>query len=166
MARHGFWPPLVIGLVLAAVAGSPLPTQAQVSVNIGVNLPGPPQLVPVPAAPAIAYAPAVDANYFYFDREYYVFSNGVWYVSRGYNGPWAALPPEFVPQPLLQVPVQYYRRPPTAWRQFRREAPPRWETHWGRRWEERRSEGQALPREREEHRGDRRDDRDRRFERR
>ena len=84
-------------------------------VNIGINLPAPPPLVPIPSAPAIEYAPQVDANYFFYGGEYYVFSNGAWYASRGYNGPWVAMRPEFVPRPLLAVPVQYYRRPPRAW---------------------------------------------------
>jgi len=155
-----------VGLALAGIAAPAAVAQAEVRVNVGVNLPGPPRLVPVPAAPAIAYAPSVNANYFFYDREYYVFSNGAWYASRGYNGPWLAVRPEMVPRPLLGVPVQYYRRPPRAWRQDRRENAPRWEAHYGRGWQERRHEGQALPRERrEDRRDDRRDERgDRRHE--
>ena len=148
-----------VGLALVGVVVPPAVARGEVRVNIGINLPGPPQLVPVPAAPAIEYAPAVNGNYFFYDGEYYVFSNGAWYGSRGYNGPWGAVRPEYVPRPLLAVPVQYYRRPPRAWRQYRHENAPRWEAHYGRRWQERRHEGQALPRERrEDGREDRRDD--------
>ena len=141
-----------VGLALAGIVAPSAVARAEVRVNIGVNLPGPPQLVPVPAAPAIEYAPAVNANYFFYDGGYYVFSNGAWYASRGYNGPWATVRPEFVPRPLLGVPVQYYRRPPRAWRQYGSEHAPRWEAHYGRRWQEPRHEGQAFPRERREDR--------------
>ena len=90
-----------------------------------------------------------------------VFSNGQWYASRGYNGPWVALAPEFIPMPLLQVPVRYYRRPPAEWRAWHHDAPPQWAPAWGHRWQERRQGGQAQPRfeQREERRDDRRDER-------
>jgi hypothetical protein len=149
-------PMIMSGFVLATVIGAADPSQAQVSVNIGINLPAPPPLVAIPQSP-IAYAPNVDGNYFFYGRQYYVFVNGVWYVSPGYNGPWTALAPEYVPRPLLAVPLGYYRRPPEAWRQWSREAAPRWEPAWGRRWEERGHEDQAFPRE--ERRGERREER-------
>jgi hypothetical protein len=160
MTTHSVSRRIFMGGALAAIV-APAAAQAQARVNIGINLPAPPQLVAVPAAPAIEYAPNVNANYFVYDGEYYVFSNGAWYASRGYNGPWYAVRPEVVPRPLLGVPVQYYRRPPVAWRRWQRENAPRWEARYGRRWEERRHEGQALPRERrEDRRDDHRDGRD------
>jgi hypothetical protein len=154
---------LFVGGALAALV-APATARGEVRVNIGINLPGPPQLVPVPAAPSIAYAPGVGANYFSYDGEYWVFDSGNWYMSRGYNGPWVVVAPEFVPRPLLGVPVQFYRQPPVAWRRWRREQAPRWQARYGRRWEERRHEGQALPRERGEERRDDhgRDDHERR----
>jgi hypothetical protein len=96
-----------------------------VSVNIGIALPAPPQLVAVPATP-VFYAPAVSANYFFYGGRYYVFTSGVWYASRGHNGPWVVLAPPAVPAPILAVPVKYYRAAPPGWKQWRRDAPPRW----------------------------------------
>ena len=157
MTRDSVSRRIFMGGALAAIV-APAAAQAQVRVNIGVNLPAPPQLVPVPAAPAVEYAPQVAANYFLYDGEYYVFSNGAWYAGRGYNGPWYVVRPDLVPRPLLAVPVQYYRRPPVAWRRWRRENAPRWEARYGRRWQERHHEGQASPRERHEDRRDRGDD--------
>jgi len=78
---------LIGGITSLMLIGVPSLGLAQVSVNIGINLPGPPQLVPVPATP-VMYAPTVGANYFFYGSEYYVFANGGWYVSRGHNGPW------------------------------------------------------------------------------
>ncbi|HYB42374.1 MAG TPA: hypothetical protein VEL75_11425 [Candidatus Methylomirabilis sp.] len=127
---------LTLGVLLStALLGWAGPAGAGVNVNIGINLTGPPQLAAVPATP-VMYAPAVGANYFFYGGQYYVFAKGVWYVSRGYNGPWVALAPEFVPRPMLVVPVAYYRLPPPAWRAWTREMPPRWEARWGRRWVE------------------------------
>ena len=158
MARHRISRQIFAGLLLAAAVGGASAAQAEVRVNIGINVPAPPQLVRVPAAPAVAYAPSVDANYFFFDGQYWVFSNGAWYAGRGYNGPWVTVAPEYVPRPLLAVPVQYYHRPPRAWRQWQHAQAPRWERKWGRRWEERRFEGQASPRDHERGRGRDRDD--------
>lgn len=111
MTEHPLSRRFFMGGALAAIVGPAAVAQAEVRVNIGINLPGPPQLVPVPSAPAIEYAPGVNANYFVYDGEYYVFSNGAWYASRWLQRPWVAVRPEFVPRPLLRIPVQYYRRP-------------------------------------------------------
>ena len=62
---------MLFGLMLF---GLPSLGHAQVSVNIGINLPAPPLLVPVPATP-VMYAPSVGANYFFYASEYYVFAN-------------------------------------------------------------------------------------------
>lgn len=156
---------IVAGFAFVTVLSSAGQSPAQVSVSIGINLPAPPPLVVIPASP-IQYAPSVDANYFFYGGEYFVFVNGGWYGSAGYNGPWVVLAPEFVPHALLLVPVRYYRRPPEAWRAWRHDAPPQWAPAWGRRWEERRrDEGQAQPRferrdeRRDNVRGERREER-------
>jgi len=116
--------------------GSARLADAQVSVNIGINLPGPPRLVAVPATPVVMYAPSVGANYFFYGSRYYVFANDGWFVSPGYNGPWTIVAPEFVPRPILRVPVQYYRVPPPGWKGWQRASAPRWEPRWGQRWAE------------------------------
>ena len=81
---------VLAGFVLGAPVGAPSPGRAGVSVNIGIDLPAPPQLVPVPASP-VMYAPGTPANYFFYGGRYYVFASGVWYASPGYNGPWVAI---------------------------------------------------------------------------
>jgi len=147
---------LICSVTLLALVGYASLSHAQVSVNIGINLPAPPELAPVPST-SVMYAPGVGANYFFYGGEYYVFVNGGWFVSRGYTGPWALIAPEFVPRPILAVPVQYYQVPPSAWRGWRREAAPHWEPQWGQRWEERRPAERVQ--HREEPRGPRREDR-------
>src|SRR3989442_5015872 len=126
-------PRIVLGaVVLAAVMGAAGSAAAQVSVNIGINVPAPPHLVVVPATP-VMYAPAVEANYFFYGRQYYVFTNGGWYVAPRYNGPWVVVAPEFIPRPILAVPVRYYRAPPAEWRHLRREEAPPLGPAWGPR---------------------------------
>ena len=128
--RRGLAVAALMPSFLLATAG-----HAGVSVHIGIDLPGPPELVPVPGT-AVLYAPAVPANYFFYAGQYYAFEAGVWYVGPGYNGPWGVVAPELVPRPILAVPVRYYRVPPPAWHAWRRETPPHWEPQWGRRWVE------------------------------
>jgi len=123
--------------VLGSILALPPLVQAGVSVNIGIDLPAPPALAAVPGTP-VMYAPAVNANYFFYGEQYYAFAGGAWYVSPAYGGPWAVVAPEFVPRPILTVPVRYYRVAPPAWRGWRREAPPHWEARWGRHWTEHR----------------------------
>jgi len=121
------------GLMVVLLMGLVGSGEAAVRVNIGIDLPAPPPLVVVPGTP-VSYAPGGPANYFAYGGRYYVFTNGGWYVGPGYNGPWAVLPPAYVPQPILRVPVRYYHVAPASWNHWRREAPPRWAPAWGQRW--------------------------------
>ncbi len=138
MRAHPFLPLLLLAPAITA--------QAQVGVsvniglphlNIGINVPAMPNLVPVPNCP-VYYAPGMNVNFFFYDGLYWVFKDDNWYASSWYNGPWAAVHPEAVPVFLLQVPVAYYRMPPPYFRGWGRDAPPRWGDHWGRSWEQRR----------------------------
>ncbi|MDD2583019.1 MAG: hypothetical protein PHR66_13605, partial [Desulfuromonadaceae bacterium] len=108
------------------------------SISIGINLPLFPELVRVPGFP-VYYAPRMDANYFFYDGMYWVYMNDNWYASSWYNGPWGIVDPYYVPLYILRIPVRYYRQPPTYFREWQSNAPPRWGQHWGRDWEQRRS---------------------------
>ena len=137
---------LVLGaLLVAAVAG---PVHAQVRVDIGISLPGPPALVVVPGSP-VYYAPRAPANVFFYAHQYWAFAHGGWYLGPTWNGPWAVVAPAYVPAPLLRVPVGYYPVPPPHWKGWRRDGPPRWESPYGRDWREQVHERNW--REREEH---------------
>ena len=129
------------------------PAHAQVHIDIGIHLPAPPRLVVVPEVRAVQYVPAAPANFFFYNGQYWVFVNGGWHVSAGYNGPWAAVAPQFVPRPVLLVPVHYYRVPPGHWKQWNKRHPPRWDNEWGREW--------AAKREWKERKQVRQDERDR-----
>jgi hypothetical protein len=106
-------------------------------VNIGINVPLYPELVPVPGYP-VYYAPRMNSNYFFYDGMYWVYQGDNWYASSWYNGPWGPVAPEAVPLFVLRIPVRYYRQPPAYFGGWRPDAPPRWGEHWGHEWEQRR----------------------------
>ena len=114
------------------------PAHAQVHVDIGIHLPAPPRLVVVPEVRAVQYAPAAPISMFFYGGQYWAFVNGGWRVSAGYDGPWIIVAPQFVPRPILLVPVNYYHVPPGHWKQWNKHQPPRWGNEWGREWSEKR----------------------------
>src|ERR1700737_1967258 len=100
------------GLIVLWMLCSITSAAAQVSVgiefpgvNIGINLPAYPQLVPVPGYP-VYYAPQMNSNYFFYDGMYWVYQRDNWYASTWYNGPWDLVSPEEVPLFVLRVPVR------------------------------------------------------------
>ncbi len=107
-------------------------------VSIGINVPSYPNLIRVPGYP-VYYSPTMNSNYFFYDGMYWVFQDDNWYASSWYNGPWNTVDQYEVPLFVLRIPVQYYRRPPTYFRGWQRNAAPRWGDHWGRDWEQQRN---------------------------
>ncbi len=129
------------GLILVLLAFVLVaPAHAQVHVDIGIRLPAPPSLIIVPQVPTVQYvpAPAAPANLFFYNGQYWAFANGGWHVSVGYNGPWVVVGPQFVPRPVLLVPVQYYHVPPGHWKKWERKHPPQWREDWGPEWADKR----------------------------
>jgi hypothetical protein len=130
--------------LLGALFLSTTPAIAQVSigiglpgVSIGVNFPVYPQLTRIPGYP-VYYAPQADSNYFFYDGMYWVYQEDNWYASSWYNGPWEFVGPQAVPLYVLRIPVRYYRAPPAYFRGWQRDAPPRWDDHWGNDWAQQR----------------------------
>lgn len=126
-----------VAVFIAMLMASLLPAHAEVSINIGINMPTYPDLVLVPGYP-VYYNPYAESNYFFYDGEYWVYENDNWYSSPWYNGPWEYVEPNYVPLFVLRVPVRYYRRPPPYFRGWVVSAPPRWGDHWGRNWQQQR----------------------------
>lgn len=126
--RYGL---LALSLLLGGIA------TADARVGVSLHLSVLPELVPVPDYP-VYYAPAISANFFFYDGAYWLYEEGHWYTSDWYNGPWAHVDPLFVPDFILRVPVRYYRAPPPVFRLWVVHAPPRWGHYWGHAWERRR----------------------------
>lgn len=129
---------VVASILVAAAAGllGAIPAQAD-NVSIGINIgspppppppiivASPPQLVVVPGTP-VFYAPGLNVNFFFHKGRYYTFHNNSWFVAGTHNGPWTFVAVEHVPQPILVVPVQYYKVPPGHWKKG---GPPPWAGH-------------------------------------
>jgi len=106
----------VMTVVFAGAALCALAAQAQVSVNINVGPPpvifhSPPRVVAVPRTP-VYYVPDTTYNVFVHDRTYWSFHDGAWFHATSHGGPWAYVPVERVPGPVLAVPVKYYKVKP------------------------------------------------------
>jgi hypothetical protein len=140
-------------IALSILAFSAAPAHSQVSVgftapglSIGINVPVYPPLVPVPGYP-VYYAPGLNLNYFFYDGLFWVYQADNWYASSWYNGPWQVVRPFDVPAYVLRIPIRYYRQPPVYFRGWRADAPPRWDEHWGRDWQQRRGDWQHQRRQ-------------------
>jgi hypothetical protein len=128
--------PLALSLMFSPVIAA----HAQISVaiglpgvNIGIDMPSYPQMVQVPGYP-VYYDPGARSNYFFYDGAYWVYQRDNWYASTWYNGPWQEVSPGYVPLFVLRIPVRYYRQPPSYFRGWSADAPPRWGDHWGQGW--------------------------------
>jgi hypothetical protein len=133
---------LVLGVLMSPLASAATQVSIGIAVpgvSIGINLPAYPRLVRVPNYP-VYYAPELQANFFFYDGMYWVYQGDNWYASSWYNGPWGLVEPYAVPVYILRVPVRYYRRPPAYFHGWQHDAPPRWGDHWGRDWEQQRSD--------------------------
>jgi hypothetical protein len=143
--KHGrYWG---IGILAACtLLGANTAALGQVSVGVGVAVPGfrlgidipaYPDLVPIPGYP-VYYAPRLGVNLFFYDGQYWLFAEDNWYYSSWYDGPWYLAQPAFVPDFILRIPIFYYRRPPPYFLRWNRQGPPHWGERWGRAWEQRR----------------------------
>lgn len=125
---------LVSILVTAAFACAP--AFAQASVSIAVDVIQYPVMQRIPGYP-VYYAPHLHANYFFYDGLYWVYTDGEWYASPWYDGPWDLVAIDSVPLFVLRVPVRYYAAPPVMFSSWVMSAPPRWDTVWGPGWSRR-----------------------------
>ncbi len=126
---------VVLGLLLSPLSEADIQVGLGFpGVNIGINLPSYPYLVPIPGYP-VYYAPQVQANFFFYDGLYWVYQYDTWYAANWYNGPWWPVNPDQVPLYILRVPVQYYLQPPSYFLGWQPYAAPHWGERFGRDWE-------------------------------
>jgi len=104
---------LLVSLVWATGAA------AQVTVNVNLGPPPPPivvaaapPLVVVSPVPVVQYAPSLQVDLFFHERQWYYPHGGYWYVGPSYRGPWTPIAFAKLPAPIVAVPVKYYKIPP------------------------------------------------------
>jgi hypothetical protein len=136
--------------------GYPSRTPAEVSINVGINLPPPPPFA-IPAPPPmfvipgtyIYFAPEVEADIFFYQGYWYRPNQGHWYRSGSYNGKWVYIAPKRVPRVFLSLPPDFRRLPPgyrhipygdvkKNWKRWEKDK--YWERHGGREWHGERGE--------------------------
>lgn len=109
----------------------------EMRLGIELGLSGYPEMEVMPGYP-VYYAPQLEANYYFYDGSYWLFQDENWYRSSWYDGPWELVDPEDVPDAILNIPVQYYPRPPMFFFGWLSYEVPHWGEHWGHDWERRR----------------------------
>jgi hypothetical protein len=113
---------LQVVIALAVLAAVPAAAQVSMSINVGppIIFPAPPRVVVIPQSP-VTYVPDTTYNVFVYGGRYYSFHEGAWFMAPSHGGPWAFVPVEQVPRPVIGVPVRYYKVPPGHARRGERE---------------------------------------------
>jgi hypothetical protein len=103
---------MVFGLLCVPAGGD-----AEVNVNIGINVPpvvafpGPPAVLLIPGTYAY-FVPDVEVDIFFYHGYWYRPHKGYWFRSANYNGPWGHIVTTSVPRVVVQVPPDFRRVPP------------------------------------------------------
>lgn len=91
---------------------------ADVDVQVGINVPLPPLVLPAPPAVILIpgtyayFAPDVDVDIIFFHGYWYRPYGRVWYRAGDYNGPWVTIDIDRVPGVLIKLPPDFRRVPP------------------------------------------------------
>jgi len=104
----------VIGGLLLVLTGAAVQSEAQVSVNIGVNIPAyrfdaPPEVVVIPGT-YVYMVPGIDVDVLFYQGYWWRPYEGRWYRSRTYKGSWSYVPSGRIPSGLRQLPQDYHQR--------------------------------------------------------
>jgi hypothetical protein len=107
---------LIVGYVAAREAAAE--TYLGFSIGIG-GAPPPPRLV-VASAPQLGVVPGTAVqvvgntgyDVFAYRSSFYCFSSGFWYRATSHDGPFMVVDVRSVPQPILVVPAEHWKRHP------------------------------------------------------
>jgi len=146
IAFLGIW---VVGMMLVICLGHPSRATAEVNINVGINVPPPPLVIPAPPPVFVIprtyvyFAPQVEVDIFFYQGYWYRPYRGHWYRSAIYNGKWVYIVPERVPRVLINLPPDFRRVPPghrhipygnvkKNWKTWEKDK--YWEKHGGKEW--------------------------------
>jgi hypothetical protein len=107
--------PILLGVMFLALTGYSDRSFAEVNIDIGINIPGPPPPVVIHRPPRVVvipktyvyYPPDVELDIFFYHGHWYRPHHGHWYWARAYNGPWVYVAAHDVPGVLFGLPSDY-----------------------------------------------------------
>ena len=82
---------------------APVHAETNVNVNLGILAP---EMAVIPRS-NVYFAPGVSVDLFFYDNRWWNRRGDRWYRGSGYNGPWVAVGPRYVPAPVYRVPADY-----------------------------------------------------------
>ena len=102
---------LVIGALLLVLTDAATQSEAEVNVNVGINLPAirfaaPPDVVVIPGT-YVYMVPDIDVDILFFQGYWWRPYEGRWYRSRDYKGSWRYVAPASIPRGLRALPQDY-----------------------------------------------------------
>lgn len=109
---------LFLGTILLICTGYPSRGDADVNINIGINVPPPAYVISAPPAVALIpgtyvyFIPGIEADIIFYHGYWYRPYKGHWHRAKSYNGPWVYLVPARVPHILLNLPPDFRHVPP------------------------------------------------------
>jgi hypothetical protein len=92
-------------LALTGFVVTAAPVHAGTNVNINLGIPAP-EMVVIPQS-NVHFAPGVSVDLFYYDNHWWNRRGDRWYRGSGYNRPWVAVGPRYVPAPVYRIPADY-----------------------------------------------------------
>lgn len=115
--RKGILVKLLFGIIFLACTSYLDGTAAEVSINVGIEVPPPPLVIsappPVFVIPGtyVYFAPDVAVDLFFYHGYWYRPYRGYWYRSTSYNGKWYHVAPNRVPSVVLNLPPHFRQVP-------------------------------------------------------
>lgn len=107
-------------LILGLAAANEAAAETYLGFSIGIGgAPPPPRLV-VGGAPQLSVVPGTSVqvvgntgyDVFAYRSSFYCFSSGFWYRATSHDGPFMVVDVRSVPQPILVVPAEHWKRHP------------------------------------------------------
>jgi hypothetical protein len=125
-------------MLLALIIVVPIPTMAQVGINVSIGVPppiafsAPPDVVVVPSGPSYVYMVPGNAGLYFYGGYWYRFHGGYWFRAVSYSDPWVPVQVSLVPSYVVVIPPDYiFNMPPGYHRIHYNDFHNHW-SDWGR----------------------------------
>jgi hypothetical protein len=108
-------------MLLALIITVPIPTIAQVGINVSIGVPppiafsAPPDVVVVPSGPSYVYMVPGNAGLYFYGGYWYRFHGGYWFRAVSYSDPWVPVQVSLVPSYVVVIPPDYILNMPLGY---------------------------------------------------